>query len=515
MEFNLLKKSEGNQEILIIFTYSDIKKYKSGEAIPFSAQFNYGKSDPFLLDIIESGEISGNKGEQVLLHTLMIDDFSYKSSHLNDGLKPKRILLYGLGDHEKVLADDVREASAHISRRVKSLKIQEVSVIVESIRNIDIPVAVSSVVEGFTLGSYKFEEFKSSGKKINNEIKTIDLLIEKFDEEIEKSVKIASTACDASLKARDLVNRPPNIVNPEYLKDYSVEMANSNENLSIEVLDKKELEKLEMRTFLGVAQGSKADPYGIILNYLGDPENPSNNIWLIGKGITFDSGGLSLKPSMSMIDMKSDMSGGASVIAAMDAIGKLKPKINVTGLCLATENMPGGGAQRVGDIVTSMNGKTIEIENTDAEGRLTLADAVEFANQRGAAKIIDVATLTGAMVISLGHGLIGAFGNDNDLIETLISAGEKTGEKIWHMPLDDTSKKQNRSKVADIKNTGGRAAGSVTAAHFIGEFVGDTPWVHLDIAGTAMSASNRGWISQGATGYPCRTLIETVFKLSY
>ena len=515
MEFKLLENSQSNQEILIIFTYLDLKKDESENEVSFSRQFNSGKSDSFLSKIKEDGEISGLKGEQVLLHTMMIDDFKYKSDHLKDELNPKRILFYGLGNREKVSTDDVREACALIARRIKTLKIQEASVILETIKNINNNEAACSVVEGFALGSYKFEEFKSIGKKKRKEIKTIELIINKFDDEIKKSVEIASIACDASLKARDLVNRPPNIVNPEYLKDYSLEIANTNENLSIEVLDKKELEKLEMRAFLGVAQGSKADPYGIILNYIGDSGNPSNNIWLIGKGITFDSGGLSLKPSMSMIDMKSDMSGGASVIAAMDAIGKLKPKINVTGLCLATENMPGGGAQRVGDIVTSMNGKTIEIENTDAEGRLTLADAVEFANQRGASKIIDVATLTGAMVISLGHGLIGAFGNDEDLIKTLISSGEKTGEKIWHMPLDEASKKQNRSKVADIKNTGGRAAGSVTAAHFIGEFVGDTPWVHLDIAGTAMSASNKGWISQGATGYPCRTLIETVFKLSY
>jgi len=238
-----------------------------------------------------------------------------------------------------------------------------------------------------------------------------------------------------------------------------------------------------------------------------------NNIWLIGKGITFDSGGLSLKSSLGMIEMKSDMSGGAAVITAMEAISKLNPKINVIGLCLATENMPDGGAQRVGDIVKSMSGKTIEIENTDAEGRLTLADAVEYAKQNGAKQIIDVATLTGAVIMALGHGLIGAFGNDSKLLDTLKESGEVTGEKIWFMPLDETSKKQNRSKVADIKNTGGRAAGSVTAAHFIGEFVGDTPWVHLDIAGTAMSTSSKGWIPQGATGFPCRTLIETVLRL--
>lgn len=515
MEFKLLDNSQTNQEILIIFTYLDLKKDKSENQIPFSKQFNSGKSDSFLSKIRDDGEITGAKGEQVLLHTMMIDDFKYKSDHLKNELSPKRILFYGLGSREKVSTDNVREACALISRRIKTLKIQEASIILETIKNINNNEAACSIVEGFLLGSYKFDEFKSSGKKKKTNIETVQIIIDRFEDELKNSIDSAVITSEASLKARDLVNRPPNLVNPKYLKDYSENIANSNENLSIEVLDKKELEKLQMRAFLGVAQGSKADPYGIILNYIGDSGNPSNNIWLIGKGITFDSGGLSLKPSMSMIDMKSDMSGGASVIAAMDAIGKLKPKINVTGLCLATENMPGGGAQRVGDIVTSMNGKTIEIENTDAEGRLTLADAVEFANQRGAAKIIDVATLTGAMVISLGHGLIGAFGNDDDLIQTLISAGEKTGEKIWHMPLDEASKKQNRSKVADIKNTGGRAAGSVTAAHFIGEFVGDTPWVHLDIAGTAMSASNKGWISQGATGYPCRTLIETVFKLSY
>lgn len=515
MEFKVLESSQKNQEILIIFTYTGLKSCKDETKPPFSKQFNSGKSDLFLKQFIESGEISGAKGEQVLLHTMMIEDFCFNSLHIKDNLIPSRIMFYGLGNKNKVTTDDVREASALISRRIKSLKIANVSIIIETIENITIPESVTSVTEGFMLGSYKFDEFKSNKKENSFEIKTIDLLLGKVEDEIKDLVDRAVISCEASIKARDLVNRPPNLVNPEYLKNYSLDIANSNKNITIEILEKKDLERLKMRAFLGVAQGSKADPYGIVLNYHGDPKEPKNNIWLIGKGITFDSGGLSLKPPMAMIDMKSDMSGGASVITAMEAIAKLKPNINVTGLCLATENMPGGGAQRVGDIVTSMNGKTIEIENTDAEGRLTLADAVEFAKQRGASKIIDIATLTGAMVISLGHGLIGAFGNDNELIEVVISSGKITGEKIWHMPLDQTSKKQNRSKVADIKNTGGRAAGSVTAAHFIGEFVGDTPWVHLDIAGTAMSANNKGWISQGATGYPCRTLIEAVFKLSY
>jgi leucyl aminopeptidase len=274
------------------------------------------------------------------------------------------------------------------------------------------------------------------------------------------------------------------------------------------------LEKMKMGAFLGVAQGSNNDPYGIHMVYEGNKSDAADNIWLIGKGITFDSGGLSLKPSFGMETMKSDMSGGAAVINAINAISKFKPNINVHALCLATENMPGGKAQRVGDVVTTMSGKTVEIMNTDAEGRLTLADAVEFAKQNGAKRIIDVATLTGAIVISLGHGNMGAFSNNEKLVKGLIKAGLKRGEPIWQLPLDDLSKKQNRSNIADIKNTGGRAAGSITAAHFIKEFVGEVPWVHLDIAGTAMKNSTNGWIIEGATGLPTRTLIQFVLDIS-
>ena len=514
MKFDILDKSLVPIKTLLIFTYSDL--IDDDLNTPFSEQFNNGASNNFLKKMISNKEITGNQGEEVILHTNMIDNFSYKSLNFQEKLCPEKIMLYGLGKSTVLTADLVRSSSAMISRKVTKLNQSTLSVILGSVKNISPEIAISSITDGIILGAYKFNEFKSLQQK-NHSLMNVEYLVDQNSnlQKLESSMKKSEILSNSSIKARDLVNRPPNIANPEYLKNYSKDLVKNNPNLSIEILDKDDMNKLEMRALLGVAQGSKADPYGIIIDFKGDENNPKNNIWLIGKGITFDSGGLSLKPSMSMIDMKSDMSGGAAVIAAMEAISKLSPKINVTGLCLATENMPGGGAQRVGDVVKSMNGKTIEIENTDAEGRLTLADAVEFANQRGAKRIIDVATLTGAMVIALGHGLIGAFSNDEDLLKTVISSGDKTGEKIWHMPLDETSKKQNRSKIADIKNTGGRAAGSVTAAHFIGEFVGSTPWVHLDIAGTAMSASEKGWISQGATGYPCRTLVETVIKLSY
>ena len=226
--------------------------------------------------------------------------------------------------------------------------------------------------------------------------------------------------------------------------------------------------------------------------------------------MTFDSGGISLKPALNMGDMKGDMSGGASVIAAMGAIGKLKPRINVTGLVPASENLPDGNAQKPGDVVRAMNGKTIEIENTDAEGRLLLADALSYGRKIGMTSMVDVATLTGAMVIALGHVSSGAFGNDQELVNCIIDAGKQAGEKIWHMPLFEEYKEQNKSDVADVKNTGGRPAGSITAAQFLAEFSEDTPWVHLDIAGTFMASKTSGYVVKGATGVPVRTLINYV-----
>ena len=508
MNIKLMKSPKVGNSLLVVFTCSD--KIKP-ENIPFSNQFEINGSKEFLKELKDSGEISGKKGEMTLLHSLIIENFTFNSQHLDEKLKPKRMLFVGLGDSKKVDSETLRNCSAQVAKKVESLSLTDFSLIIESSSLSDVKESINSISEGLMLGNYSFDEFKTDKEKtisINAE-----LLIGEIKEEYEKALEKSLITSIASIKARNLVNRPPNVVNPEYLKDFSVDIANQNENLEIEVFDKNKISELGMRAYLGVAQGSTADPFGVKLTHLGDPNNLENNIWLIGKGITFDSGGLSLKSSLGMIEMKSDMSGGAAVITAMEAISKLNPKINVIGLCLATENMPDGGAQRVGDIVKSMSGKTIEIENTDAEGRLTLADAVEYAKQNGAKQIIDVATLTGAVIMALGHGLIGAFGNDSKLLDTLKESGEVTGEKIWFMPLDETSKKQNRSKVADIKNTGGRAAGSVTAAHFIGEVVGDTPWVHLDIAGTAMSASSKGWIPQGATGFPCRTLIETVLRL--
>ena len=362
-------------------------------------------------------------------------------------------------------------------------------------------------LHGARLKSYNFNLYKTDKKKdininlsvVGSNVKQKNLLRNKLNALLE-----------GVFLTRDLVSEPGNILHPDEYAKRIVKLRKFG--LKVTVYDQKRLKKLGFNALLGVGQGSIRGSYMVTIEWNGN-KNKSKPLAFVGKGVCFDTGGISLKPAKFMEDMTYDMAGSATVVGLMKTLALRKSKINAVGVVGLVENMPGANAQRPGDIVKSYSGQTIEVLNTDAEGRLTLADAVEYAKQNGAKQIIDIATLTGAMVTALGHGLIGTFGNNNDLLETLKESGEETGEKIWFMPLDETSKKQNRSKVADIKNTGGRPAGSVTAAHFIGEFVGDTPWVHLDIAGTAMSSSSKGWIPQGATGFPCRTLIETVLRL--
>jgi leucyl aminopeptidase len=268
-----------------------------------------------------------------------------------------------------------------------------------------------------------------------------------------------------------------------------------------------------MGALLGVAQGSQQPPKFITLHYHGR-KYATVDAALVGKGITFDSGGISIKPAEGMGDMKGDMAGGAAVIATITAIARLKPRINIIGLVAATENLPGGSALKPADIVTAMNGKTIEIISTDAEGRLTLADALCYANQLKAKLIVDVATLTGACRVALGDIVTGAFGNNQDLMDKVLAAGTAVGELTWQMPMYQQYQEQNKSEVADIKNTGGRYVGAITAAQFLAEFVGDTPWVHLDIAGTFITNKTRNHLVKGATGVPVRTLINLVLTLA-
>jgi len=333
-----------------------------------------------------------------------------------------------------------------------------------------------------------------------------------LQKEVEQGCKRGAISARAVNLARDLINEPANYMTPSDLVKVAEGLAKSN-SLQLTVLGREQMKKEGMGALLGVAQGSNQPPKLIIMDYRGD-ETSSKTIGFIGKGITFDSGGISIKPSENMKDMKGDMSGGAAVMAALSGIAQLKAKINIKALIPATENLPGGKAIKPGDIVKAINGKTIEVVNTDAEGRLILADALGYAVKQGVSPLVDIATLTGACHIALGDLCSGIFGNDQEFIHKLIQAGEDAGERIWQMPMYEEYKEQNKSDIADIKNTGGRYGGAITAAKFLSEFIDDKPWAHIDIAGTFDSDKEKGYLVKGATGVGVRTLINLALAMA-
>ena len=329
---------------------------------------------------------------------------------------------------------------------------------------------------------------------------------------LEQGLEKGRVMAEATKLARDLVNEPSNYMTPSDMARVAREMARTYD-FGLTVLEREQMEKEGMGSLLGVAQGSCQQPKLIILSYRGD-ESTSKALGLVGKGITFDSGGISIKPSEGMAEMKGDMAGGAAVMAALCAVAQLKPKLNVTVMIPATENLPSGSAVKPGDILKAVNGKTIEVVNTDAEGRLILADALGYAVKQGLSPLVDVATLTGACYVALGNICSGVFGNSQELIDKVIEAGDEGGERLWQMPMYKEYKEQNKSEVADIKNSGGRWGGAITAALFLEEFVGDTEWVHIDIAGTSYTDKDRGYLAKGATGVGVRLLVNLALALA-
>ena len=452
--------------------------------------------------LIEDGEITGKRGELTLIHSL-------------GKITPKRVLVAGLGDAQSLDLDGIRSVSAASARRLRSIGVKRGATITHGagIGGIDPKEAAQALAEGIVMGLYRFDKYKSDSDASNLD----ELDIVEFDgskvEAMQDGVNTGVVIADAVNLCRDMANEPANNMTPSHMAEQALAVAQSC-SVKLEVLERARMETLGMGAMLGVAQGSDEPPKFIIMRYEGDPDNPDNNIGLLGKGITFDSGGLDIKNAVGMSTMKGDMSGGAAVIAAMQAIGQLKPHINVTAIVPATENMPSGKAQRPGDVVRAMNGKTIEIDNTDAEGRLVLADAMCYARSMGIRHIVDVATLTGAMSVALGDKCMGAFGNGDAFTEQVIAAGEAVGERVWPLPMYDDYKEQYRSDIADIKNTGGRGAGSITGALIIGEFNDGAEWVHLDIAGTARARGTKGYTVKGATGVPVRTLVRLVSNLA-
>jgi leucyl aminopeptidase len=449
----------------------------------------------------DDGEFKAELGEMITVHPM-------------GKLAAKRVVVMGLGTQGKMNTQSIRRASAIASRYAQQTGAHQITLILHSDEwNIDLNDSVQAELEGALLGLYTFKKYKQANTNGNGRsISRINLLANHTNEtKLGLSVDHGIALAEATNFARDLVNEPANVLTPLELANRASAMAKQF-GLECQVLDRPEMQELGMGGLLAVAQGSVEPPKFIILRYQGAPESDNRDIALVGKGITFDTGGISLKSPEGMHQMKGDMAGAAAVIGAMHAIAALKPAMNVTALVPTTENMPSGAAYRPGDILRIMNGKTIEIVNTDAEGRLVLADALSYAVKNGLSPIIDVATLTGGIVVALGSVMSGMFCNDQELSKEIIAAGQIAGEKFWPMPLDDEYKETIQSDIADIKQTGGKYASAVTAAKILEHFVGDAQWAHLDIAGTDFIDTKKPYQEHGATGVAVRTLAEFVVR---
>jgi leucyl aminopeptidase len=447
---------------------------------------------------LSCGDFSGKGGETALLYA-------------GGALAAPRLLLVGLGGLSTFTPGELRKTAATVARRASSLGLQEAGFVLPSPEGIE--VSARAAAEGAILGLYRFTRYKTDGRAQsaeedvpNRELEAFELILDgAADEEAaSRGVDVGVKLGEAALLARDLANEPSNTATPEYLAEKAREIAGKY-GMEATVLDRTGIEEEGLVGLATVGRSATNEPRFIVLEHRkGEDAAP---VVLVGKAVTFDSGGISIKPSSGMEDMKFDMSGGAAVLGAMEAVGALDLPLNVVALIPATENLPGGDAFKPGDVLRMHSGKTVEIVTTDAEGRLILADALSYARRYAPAAVVDCATLTGACHVALGDHASGLMGNDEDLIAEVQTAGETTGERAWPLPLFDEYTKQIRGDTADIKNSGGRYGGAPTAGAFLKEFA-DYPWAHLDIAGTAYGKKGNAYTPKGATGTPARLLVE-------
>ena len=442
--------------------------------------------------ILSSGEFAAGSGETVLLHA-------------PDGFKAERILLVGLS---KLSTTEVRKAAGAAVRFAKPRKLRELSIVIPE--GLDPLAATRALVEGAYIGDFDSDTYRSDRK--DQSIEQLNVVAGNGANQaaLEAGLREGVILGEAQNFTRTLVNEPGNVMTPTVLGQRAAEMC-AQYGLKCEVYGADKLKELKMGAFWGVTKGSTEPPALIVMSY--EPKNaPATPVLgLVGKGITFDTGGISIKPADGMEKMKYDMAGGAAMIGAMQAIAQLKPAVRVIGIVCAAENMPSGNAMKPGDVQIAMSGKSIEIINTDAEGRLVLADGLAYARQLGATHLIDAATLTGACVVALGMVNAGAFSNDDETYRHFTDALEISGERFWRLPVEDDYKEQIKSSIADIMNTGGsRWGGAITAAMFLKEFVEDTPWIHLDIAGVAWIDEQKPWMAKGPSGIAVRTIAEWV-----
>jgi len=448
-----------------------------------------------IANLAASGEIAGKAGDAALLHN-------------PQGLKARRLLIVCAGPAGGFNHVELRKAAGTALRFLKARSVRSCAFALPELGS-GAEDAVRAIIEGAYVADFDPDTYRSDRKDQSMKETVVVVPPGTDSSRLQRALDQARIVGESQNFTRELVNEPSNRLTPTLLADRAKKMCDSV-GLKCEIMGPDKIKQMKMGAFWSVAQGSDEEPRLIVMRYepQGAPEKPM--LGLIGKGITFDTGGISIKPSEGMEKMKYDMAGGAAMIGAMRAIALLKPNVKVISIVCATENMPSGKAQKPGDVQIAMSGKAIEIINTDAEGRLVLADGLHYARTLGCTHLIDAATLTGACVVALGMVNAGVFANDEDAYRHFTRALEKTGEKFWRLPLDSEYTDIIRSNIADIMNTGGRWGGASTAAAFLQEFVDDTPWVHLDIAGTAWMEEAKGWIAKGPSGIAVRTLVEWV-----
>ena len=455
--------------------------------VGFEGQPPQGAAADQIKDLYDSGEFSGKSLEISVLHR-------------PNGLKAKRLVLAGGGKRDRFDSAELRKISGAALRSLKPKGVRGIALALDD--PFRAPEFAAAAVEGAMLADLEADRYKTDPKKNEKQVAWFAVLGAS-----ESAVSRGRVVAESQNFTRNLANEPSNVLTPTQLAERAREMA-AQQGLECEVLDQDRMRQLGMGALLGVAQGSAEPPALIIVRY--KPANPStqDHLGLVGKGVTFNTGGISIKPAEGMEKMRYDMAGGAAVLGAMRAIAQLKPSVRVTALVPAVENMPGSRAQRPGDIVTTLNGKTVEVLNTDAEGRLILIDTLTYAQRLGCTHLVDAATLTGAIVVALGAVNAGVFTNNDAFAAKLMTAAKTEGEKMWRMPMDEEYKEALKTPFADLQNIGGRPAGSVTAAMFLRDFVGDTPWIHLDIAGTAWLDDPKPYMAKGASGIGVRTFVQ-------
>ena len=457
---------------------------------------------------VRSGEFKAGLGETMLLHAPA-------------GVKAERLLLVGLGKAKTLSADQVRKGAGAAVRAAKPRGIREMAIAFpedhalsdEHLEELPCTLTARALTEGAEIAEPDWDTYRSDRKDLSVRKLTV---VAKEEEpstraEIEAGFEVGLALAAAQNFARSLVNEPGNVLTPTVLAARTKAMCDEA-GLPCEVYSTEKLAELKMGAFAAVAQGSAEPPALIVMTYTpeGGAAEGAPVMGLVGKGITFDTGGISIKSADGMEKMKYDMAGAAAMIGAMKAVAALKPGVKVIGVICSAENMPDGKAYKPGDVVTAMSGKTIEIINTDAEGRLVLADGLHYAKTLGCTHLIDAATLTGACVVALGHLNVGLFSNDETTWEKFMAGTVASGEKFWRLPCTDDYREQIKSQIGDIMNTGGRAGGAINAAVFLKEFAGETPWIHLDIAGCAWNEETKPWLPKGPTGIAVRSIVEWV-----